>query len=148
MMNNKNIRKTMSGSLLLGIVLLAFFTTSCSRYTNIPKSDWDSISWDAASQLEIKTSTTVYRVHRFVVTDSTIILEDASRVHKNNYPANSFEAIDSSELPIVLPFNEVLAVQCFERSRGRTVVFGVVVGTLVIGVGVVLIFAHSMEGFD
>ena len=129
-------------------VLLLILTASCTNYTNIPKSDWDSTSSDAAKQWEIKTSTTIYRVHRFVVTDSTIVLEDATRLDKNNYPANSFESIDNSELPIVLPLDDVVSIHGLERSSGQTFVLGTIVGGVVIGVGLVLLFAHSMPDSD
>lgn len=129
------LRISVSVALALATALVVM--TSCIRYSNVPRADWSSGSSDGQEEWKVNTSTTIYCVRRFSTTDSTLVLEDAYRreaVGGTTYPRAAMTAIEESELPIVLRFDEVVSVEHGEFSRGRTIgaFLGVAAATCVV----------------
>jgi hypothetical protein len=147
---NDDPRKASATILFVAVVLL---TVSCTEYNRVARSDWDSASLNSPADWKIETTTMIYTAKEFMTTDSTLIVTAASRVELvggTNYPGNSTRGITNSELPIVLPLDDVVSIEQGQFSKGHTVaaVLGVTAATCIAAAVAMWIYAESHGGFD
>lgn len=150
-MNCKTNGGQLRASVTMLLAMIILLTASCTEYSKVSRSDWDSASSSGPADWKVETSTTIYRVQRFTTTDSTVVITDASRAERvggASYPANPTMAIKNSELPIVLRIDDVASIERGQFSRGRTVaaVLGIAATTCVAALVVFWLYAESHGG--
>jgi len=123
-------------AVILGFVLV--FGTSCDKHTRIARSEWTDLEPGSEVTWEVRTSDAVYRVRRFAVTDSTMILEQISEVsyyQTANYSPGLRETPTKPNPPITLSFGEIESIKRVEPSTGRTVLL---IGGVIGGVALII----------
>jgi hypothetical protein len=122
-------------ALALSVGLVLTFAVSCAKNTMIPQTNWVDLDSSTGKKWEVKRKGDVmYRVQRFAVADSTMILEEVSEVlyyDWNAYPPGYKTRYTEFELPIKVPFSEITSIECVEGSgKGTTLgmlgIFGVI----------------------
>ena len=113
-------------ALVLGMTCL--FAASCTKISMVPETGWRDLDSNSAKQWEVTTGDVMYRVRRFDVTDSTIVLREVSEVL--SYDANAsppgFKRKDIKlDLPMTLSFAEIKTIRAVEVSEGRTILLAV-----------------------
>lgn len=120
-----------------GLGLLSVFATSCDKHTRVPESEWRTLRSYEGKQWEVATSEAIYRVQRFAVTDSTLVLHDVSAIERydtGSYPPGFKPSSEEYDLPITIPLGEVVSVELVETSGRRTtlLVLGIVAATTLV----------------
>jgi hypothetical protein len=99
------------------LVIIGTILASCARTIQVPASDYESVDSSQSKYWRVTTdSSHTYWVEQFSTTDSTLVIEKASKVFR---PPNLTEpqVIDIADLPIVLQLGEVTLLERREPRR-------------------------------
>jgi len=120
--------------LVVGMTCL--FAASCTKISMVPETGWRDLDSNSAKQWEVTTGDLMYRVRRFDVTDSTMVLREVSEVlsyDANAYPPWFKRKDIKLDLAMTLSFAEIKTIRAVEFSKGRTTLLAVgVVGVVAI----------------
>ena len=129
---------------LVALCVTGLFAISCTKSVYVPPTSYDEVESSRAKHWRVKTTDEqTYWVERFTITDTTLVIEQASRLYTapgETEPQN----IEESDLPIVLPLSEVAALERREISMTRT---SLVVVPLVLAGVVLYAIGKSFENF-
>lgn len=115
----------------LVLVVIGLQIMSCTKSIRIPPSEYESVDVTQAKHWRITTlDEQTYWVHRFSVTDSTVVIHHASRLYASPNDAEP-KYLDRSDLPIVLQRVEIASL---ERRETDKVVTTAVVSVLAISI--------------
>ncbi len=105
----------------LVLVIIGLHVVSCTKSIRIPPSEYDSVDMTQAKYWRITTlDERTYWVHRFSVTDSTVVIHHASRLYASPNDAEP-KYLDRSDLPIVLPRVEIASLERRETDKVLTI---------------------------
>ena len=94
----------------------------------------------------MKTDGTMYRVQRFAVRDSTVILEEVSGAFLYDgarYPPGFRKADIKLEPPIIIPFREIKSIERVGISETRTTLAAVGILAVLTLVATMIFFAYG-----
>lgn len=122
---------------IAGVIALVCFLPACSVKTRIPASEFSKVEPGKRVVLDVKTPDAHYRVTRFSVTDSTLVIEGIAE-GGNTYPSTTHLSVPDS-LPYELPLREIASMQRIQEAHpvvdafgGMTLFVGIIVVALVI----------------
>jgi len=117
--------------MVFALATAVLFGTSCERYTRVPQSSWADVDSSGSKKWKITTSDRSYRVRRFTAVDSILVIQQLSRTperHKSTYRTGPpQDVVEPVELPIMLPFEDVVSVERIDISYKRTILLPLVI---------------------
>ena len=126
------------------LLVAGTLVTSCTKSISVPPSSYEQVNSEQAKYWRVKTTDDqTYWVEVFTITDSTLVIEQASQVYESQ---NSEEArlIERSELPIKVPLSDVAALERREISIKRTALVLLPFGIAFVAL---YVYAKSFEAF-
>ena len=127
---------------VLACLLVAL--VACEKQVRVPASAYSGLDEQGALKWEVTTKDKSYRSERLTVTDSSMVLLNALWVKdrkSGSYQSSVWDRVDRSELPIVLPLNQVESVDRVEEAKGRTIAAKTTVAVIVVG-GITLLILY------
>lgn len=74
----------------------------------------------------------IFSIVRFAISDSTLVIFEAGRLSESDTPSGSFTIIDKTDLPIILPLDEIERWEYIVVPKYKTtaVLIGIVILTI------------------
>ncbi len=150
MTNNRKVHCTTLGLAIQALACVLLALPGCGEHERVPSSDYSNLDPDASKEWEVTSIDRTYRVRRFTVSDSTLILQDVLWVEnreRDGYLTGARGKLEPSELPIVLRFEDVRSVRSVEPLSSKEYL-GITTGVLVFVLVFALFALTSIRLFD
>jgi len=142
MLKSRMLRRFQTATVVISAITLAAANLSCSYYERIPRKSYQQLDASDAERWKVETEDgTVYEVRRFLVTDSTLVIEKfacGTDSVRKEYPL-------VTSIPYALKLDEVKRVEKWVDGNDLAPLF--VVG-LVVVVAVVLLVILSVNTME
>jgi hypothetical protein len=142
-MDERLIIKDKNISRILVTVLIGLQLVACNKSVRVPPSDYNTVNTAQAEYWRVSTTDKkLYWVEQFTVTDSTLVISQASRVYLSPSDAEP-KYLYESDLPIVLELSEI---ETLERRATNKILTVAVVTMAALAVISFISFAVTFGG--
>ncbi len=103
-------------------IILVCFVSACTKTVRVPETEFAQLTPKERTYLDVTTSDARYRVSRFAVNDSTLVVE-AVQTGTNTYPARNTNFDKPPYFPYPLPLSSIESVTESKRPHDVSGVF-------------------------
>jgi hypothetical protein len=130
---------------IVTLCVAVVFLSACTKSTHVSPHQLDDADRESAREWHVTmVDNRIYWVDAFTVTESTIVIEKATRLYKNSYDRFP-KYLKERDLPVVLPLDQVVSIEKIETRTFWTVVAVTFVAGLAL---TALLFYAYVHGLD